>query len=82
MGELMNVDCVFVVGFVNEVVELEVFDEVVDVLFVWLVDKLLLVIWCGLYMFKQVELFSFEQVMVFIESQIGLFVLIEDVQEG
>ena len=69
-------------GLINEVAEPEALDAAVDVLLARLVDKSPSAIRRGLYTLKQVEHLSFEQAMAFTESQIGLFVLTEDAQEG
>lgn len=67
-------------GLVNYV------DEDVDVRLQWLLERLLdkspAAIRRGLYTMKKMEAMSFEESMAFTESQIVLFTLTEDAQEG
>jgi enoyl-CoA hydratase/carnithine racemase len=67
-------------GLVNYV------DADVDVRLQWLLDRLLdkspAAIRRGLYTMKKMEAMSFEESMAFTESQIALFTLTEDAQEG
>ena len=67
-------------GLVNYV------DEDVDVRLQWLLERLLdkspAAIRRGLYTMKKMEAMSFEESMAFTESQIALFTLTEDAQEG
>lgn len=81
-GEPMSAERALAAGLVNEVAEPEALDGAVDALLARLLDKSPSAIRRGLYTLKQVESLSFEQAMAFTESQIGLFSLTEDAQEG
>ena len=81
-GEPMSANRALAAGLINDVAEPEVLDAAVDALLARLLDKSPSAIRRGLYTLKQVEHLSFEQAMAFTESQIGLFALTEDAQEG
>ncbi len=79
-GEPITAQQAFDYGLVNYV------DADVDVRLQWLLDRLLdkspAAIRRGLYTMKKIEAMSFEESMAFTESQIALFTLTEDAQEG
>ena len=81
-GEPMSANRALAAGLINDVAEPEALDAAVDALLARLLDKSPSAIRRGLYTLKQVEHLSFEQAMAFTESQIGLFALTEDAQEG
>jgi enoyl-CoA hydratase/carnithine racemase len=79
-GEPITAAQALELGLVNHV------DDDFDAKLQWLLDRLLdrspAAIRRGLYTLKAVEAMSFEQSMAFTESQIALFTLTEDAQEG
>ncbi|RDI99422.1 enoyl-CoA hydratase/isomerase family protein [Dyella solisilvae] len=81
-GEPMDAERALAAGLVNALAEPEGLDEAVEALLARLLDKSPSAIRRGLYTLKQVENLGFEQAIAFAESQIGLFALTEDAQEG
>lgn len=80
-GEPLDAEQALTYGLVNHLAE-----DDLDAKLDWLLDRLLdkspSAIRRGLYTIKQIESMPFEASMAFTESQIGLFALTEDFQEG
>jgi enoyl-CoA hydratase/carnithine racemase len=80
-GEPLDAVQALTYGLVNHLA-----DDDIDVKLDWLLgrlqDKSPSAIRRGLYTLKQIEALPFEASMAFTESQIGLFTLTEDFQEG
>ena len=81
-GEPVDAQTALHHGLLNYVVEAGQLDTKLDFLLGRLLDKSPAAIRRGLYTLKQIESLAFEQAMAFTESQIGLFALTEDAQEG
>jgi enoyl-CoA hydratase/carnithine racemase len=79
-GEPIDAQAALALGLVNYV------DAELDARLQWLLERLLdkspAAIRRGLYTMKRIEAMSFEESMAFTESQIALFTLTEDAQEG
>lgn len=79
-GEPIDAQTALALGLVNYV------DAELDARLQWLLERLLdkspAAIRRGLYTMKRIEAMSFEESMAFTESQIALFTLTEDAQEG
>ena len=80
-GESMDAQQALACGLVNHVADGDL-DAKLDWLLNRLLDKSPSAIRRGLYTLKQIEAMPFEASMAFTESQIGLFALTEDFQEG
>lgn len=80
-GETLNAKQALDYGLVNHLAE-DSLDAKLDWLLARLQDKSPSAIRRGLYTLKQIEAMPFEASMAFTESQIGLFALTEDFQEG
>ena len=80
-GETLNAKQALDYGLVNHLAE-DSLDAKLDWLLARLQDKSPSAIRRGLYTLKQIETMPFEASMAFTESQIGLFALTEDFQEG
>lgn len=84
-GEPISAEQALGYGLVNHLADAGV-DDALDVRLSWLLarlqDKSPSAIRRGLYTLKQIEAMPFEASMAFTESQIGLFTLTEDFQEG
>ncbi len=80
-GESMDAQQALACGLVNHVADGDL-DAKLDWLLNRLLDKSPSAVRRGLYTLKQIEAMPFEASMAFTESQIGLFALTEDFQEG
>lgn len=80
-GEPLDAQQALACGLVNHVADGDL-DAKLDWLLNRLLDKSPSAIRRGLYTLKQIEAMPFEASMAFTESQIGLFALTEDFQEG
>ena len=80
-GESMDAQQALACGLINHIA-----DDGLDAKLDWLLNRLLdkspSAVRRGLYTLKQIEAMPFEASMAFTESQIGLFALTEDFQEG
>ena len=81
-GETIDAERALSIGLVNHLADADALDATLGALLARLLDKSPSAIRRGLYTLKHVESLSFEQAMAFTESQIGLFALTEDAQEG
>lgn len=84
-GEPITAEQALTYGFVNHLADGDLgadLDTKLDWLLARLQDKSPSAIRRGLYTLKQIESMPFEASMAFTESQIGLFTLTEDFQEG
>jgi enoyl-CoA hydratase/carnithine racemase len=81
-GETIDAERALSIGLVNHLADADALDATLDALLARLLDKSPSAIRRGLYTLKHTEHLSFEQAAAFTESQIGLFALTEDAQEG
>jgi enoyl-CoA hydratase/carnithine racemase len=81
-GETIDAERALSIGLVNHLADADALDATLGALLARLLDKSPSAIRRGLYTLKHTEHLGFEQAVAFTESQIGLFALTEDAQEG
>ncbi len=82
MGEPIDAERALSIGLVNQLAEPDALDATLDAFLSRLLDKSPSAIRRGLYTLKHTEHLGFEDAVAFTESQIGLFALTDDAQEG